>query len=102
MARGGCRGGLGTRSIAGARGAVLRERGAERTAPVAFVRAGGDPEFEATLDVAALPARGAMWNLSVVSADGSEERLVAPPCAKSCRTPPGCARTTPSTGSAPS
>jgi glycosyltransferase involved in cell wall biosynthesis len=70
---------LGAPSVAGARGAILRERGAERTAPLAFVRAGRDPEFEATLDVAALPAVDATWDVSVVSADGSEERLVAPP-----------------------
>lgn len=70
---------LGAPSLAGGREAVLRDRASGRTVPVAFVRAGGDPEFEAAVDVTELPAEDATWDLAVVSADGSEERLVAPP-----------------------
>jgi glycosyltransferase involved in cell wall biosynthesis len=70
---------LGAPSVAGARQAVLRERESGRTVPAAFVRAGSDPEFEAAFDVTELPAEDATWDVVVVSADGSEERLVAPP-----------------------
>ncbi|HEX8123540.1 MAG TPA: glycosyltransferase family 4 protein [Solirubrobacteraceae bacterium] len=63
----------------GRRRVVARHRGSGTVIEVPSVRAGEDPEFEATLDVTALPPAASTWDLSAVGDDGEEERLVAPP-----------------------
>jgi glycosyltransferase involved in cell wall biosynthesis len=63
----------------GRRGVVVRHRGSGAVVSVPSVRAGDDPEFEATLDVTSLPPAASTWDVSAVGDDGEEERLVAPP-----------------------
>jgi glycosyltransferase involved in cell wall biosynthesis len=69
---------LGARGVAGARTAMLRERESGETVDVAFVRAGDDPEFEATIDVAALPPRDGTWDLLLLARDGTRDRVASP------------------------
>jgi glycosyltransferase involved in cell wall biosynthesis len=60
----------------GAVGLALRRRRSGEAARLEVVRYGSD--FAATVDVGALPAQAATWDLSAVRVDGSLERLPAP------------------------